>query len=131
MLAQVLIRASTTRWPGVHHHGPGQGALTLHDPHQHAFERGLPALTILGLLVGATVTGAIVVETVFSRNGVGRLAQQSVLAQDIPVVQAIVVLAAAVFVVVNLVVDLIYPLLDPRILQPTSSRSLAPVEVAA
>ncbi|GAA1972879.1 ABC transporter permease [Microbacterium pumilum] len=83
---------------------------------RHAFRNAaLPTLTILGLLVGATVTGSIVVETVFSRNGVGRLAQESVLQQDFPVVQAIVVLAAAAFVIVNLVVDLLYPLLDPRI----------------
>jgi len=47
--------------------------------------------------------------------GIGTLAQESVLTQDVPVVQAIVVLAAAAFVVVNLVVDLLYPLLDPRI----------------
>ncbi|WP_029149949.1 ABC transporter permease [Microbacterium indicum] len=83
---------------------------------RHAFRNAaLSTLTILGLLVGSTVTGAIVVETVFSRHGVGRLAQEAVLAQDIPVVQAIVVLAAAAFVVVNLAVDLLYPLLDPRI----------------
>ena len=61
------------------------------------------------------MTSAIVVETVFSRNGIGRLAQESVLVQDVPVVLAIVTLAAAVFVAVNLVVDLLYPLLDPRI----------------
>lgn len=92
---------------------------------RHAFRNAaLPTLTILGLLVGATVTGSIVVETVFSRNGVGRLAQESVLSQDIPVVQAIVVLAAAAFVVVNLVVDLLYPLLDPRIARtPRVSRA--------
>lgn len=92
---------------------------------RHAFRNAaLPTLTILGLLVGATVTGSIVVETVFSRHGVGRLAQESVLAQDIPVVQAIVVLAAAAFVVVNLIVDLLYPLLDPRIARtPRVSRA--------
>jgi peptide/nickel transport system permease protein len=92
---------------------------------RHAFRNAaLPTLTILGLLVGATVTGSIVVETVFSRNGLGRLAQESVLAQDIPVVQAIVVLAAAAFVVVNLIVDLLYPLLDPRIARtPKVSRA--------
>jgi peptide/nickel transport system permease protein len=75
----------------------------------------LPIVTILGLLVGATVTGAITVETVFSRTGIGRLAQESVLTQDVPVVQGIVVIAAAAFVAVNLVVDLLYPLLDPRV----------------
>lgn len=101
--------------------GLGRGAVLI----RHAFRNAaLPTLTILGLLVGSTVTGSIVVETVFSRNGVGRLAQESVLAQDIPVVQAIVVLAAAAFVVVNLIVDLLYPLLDPRIARtPRVSRA--------
>lgn len=75
----------------------------------------LPALTILGLLVGETVTGAIVAETVFSRQGLGMLIQQAVTNQDIPVVQGAVVLAAGAFVIVNLIVDLIYPLLDPRL----------------
>ncbi len=83
---------------------------------RHALRNAaLPTLTILGLLVGGTVTGAIVTETVFARQGVGTLAQESVLTQDVPVVQAVVVLAAAAFVVVNLAVDLLYPLLDPRI----------------
>lgn len=85
---------------------------------RHGFRNAiLPAMTILGLLVGLTVTSAIVVETVFARNGVGKLAQESVLSQDVPVVLAIVTLAAAIFVLVNLVVDLLYPLLDPRIVQ--------------
>lgn len=83
---------------------------------RHALRNAaLPTLTILGLLVGGTVTGAIVTETVFARQGVGTLAQESVLNQDVPVVQAVVVLAAAAFVLVNLLVDLLYPLLDPRI----------------
>ncbi|GAA5030953.1 ABC transporter permease [Microbacterium fluvii] len=126
VLAQVLIRSfddtlgeayiATARAKGL-----SRGAVQL----RHAFRNAaLPTLTILGLLVGATVTGSIVVETVFSRNGLGRLAQESVLAQDIPVVQAIVVIAAAAFVVVNLVVDLLYPLLDPRIARtPKVSRA--------
>lgn len=84
----------------------------------HVIKNGsLPALTMLGLIVGGTVNGAIVAETVFSRQGVGLLIQQAVQNQDFPVVQGVVLLAAAAFVVVNLVVDLIYPLLDPRISQ--------------
>lgn len=126
VLAQVLTRSfddtlgesyiATARAKGL-----GRWAVLI----RHAFRNAaLPTLTILGLLVGATVTGSIVVETVFSRNGVGRLAQESVLSQDIPVVQAIVVLAAAAFVVVNLIVDLLYPLLDPRIARtPRVSRA--------
>ena len=83
---------------------------------KHAFRNAaLPALTLLGLLLGATLTEAVVAETVFTRNGIGKLAQESVLQQDVPVVQAIVVIAAALFVIVNLIIDLVYPLLDPRI----------------
>jgi len=126
VLAQVLIRSlddtlgepyiATARAKGL-----SRGAVQL----RHAFRNAaLPTLTILGLLVCATVTGSIVVETVFSRQGLGRLAQESVLAQDVPVVQAIVVLAASAFVLVNLVVDLLYPLLDPRIARtPRVSRA--------
>ncbi|GAA2182228.1 ABC transporter permease [Brooklawnia cerclae] len=83
----------------------------------------LPVLTLLGLQVGNTVAGTIVIETVFTRNGIGRLAQEAVLAQDIPLVLGIVVLAAAAFVVVNLLVDLIYPFVDPRVRAEASSRS--------
>ena len=117
VLAQVLIRSlgdtlgeayiTTARAKGL-------GRFVIHA--RHAFRNAaLPALTILGLLFGATVTQAVVAETVFSRVGVGRLAQQAVTAQDIPVVQGIVVIAAALFVTINLVVDLVYPLLDPRV----------------
>ena len=75
----------------------------------------VPALTIAAVLVGNMLAGAVVVETVFARAGLGRLTQTSVLAQDIPVVQGIVLVSALIFVTVNLAVDLIYPLLDPRI----------------
>ena len=94
---------------------------------KHAFRNAaLPAMTILGVLVGLTVTSSIVVETVFTREGMGQLAQESVLSQDVPVVLAIVTIAAAMFVFVNLVVDLLYPLLDPRITQARTRRVTAP-----
>lgn len=117
VLAQVLTRSfDDTLGEGYIATARAKGLTRFSVQLRHAFRNAaLPTLTILGLLVGSTVTGSIVVETVFSRNGLGRLAQESVLSQDIPVVQAIVVLAAAAFVVVNLVVDLLYPLLDPRI----------------
>lgn len=83
---------------------------------RHAFRNAaLPILTLIGLQVGNTVSGAVLVETIFARNGVGRLAQEAVLRQDIPVVLAIVAVSAAAFVLVNLIVDLLYPYLDPRI----------------
>ncbi|MBM6589629.1 ABC transporter permease [Brevibacterium sp. RIT 803] len=75
----------------------------------------LPALTMSGVLFGQVLAGSVVVENVFSRQGLGRLAQTAVTGQDIPLVQGIVLFAAAVFVLVNLATDLIYPVLDPRL----------------
>ena len=75
----------------------------------------LPTLTIAGVLFGELIGGAVVTETVFGRAGIGRVTEQAVANQDIPVLQGIVVLAALTFVVVNLVVDLLYPVLDPRL----------------
>lgn len=121
LLAQVLMRSfdETLKQPYVIT-ARAKGLSRAAVQWKHAFRNAaLPALTILGVLVGNTVTSSIVVETVFARNGVGKLAQESVLAQDVPVVLAIVVLAAAVFVVVNLIVDLTYPLFDPRITHVT------------
>lgn len=78
-----------------------------------------PAITMLALIVGTMLTGTVVVEDLFSRNGLGKALQDAVLHQDFPVVQAIAILAAVVFVVINLLVDLVYPLLDPRQRTPT------------
>ena len=117
VLAQVLIKSfdETLRQPYIvtaRAKGLSRSAVHL----RHAFRNAaLPAMTILGVIVGLTVTSSIVVETVFTREGVGKLAQESVLSQDVPVVLAVVTIAAAVFVLVNLAVDLLYPLLDPRI----------------
>ncbi len=83
---------------------------------RHAFRNAtIPALTIVGVIVGNLLAGAVVVETVFSRVGIGRLTVTAVNGQDIPLVQGLVLLAAAVFVATNLVVDLLYPVVDPRI----------------
>jgi peptide/nickel transport system permease protein len=117
VLAQVLTSSleKTLREPYIttaRAKGLSRGAIQL----RHALRNALlPTLTLLGLLIATAVTTAVIAETVFSISGVGRLAQQAVLTQDVPVVQAIVLVAAAVFVVVNLIVDLLYPLLDPRI----------------
>jgi peptide/nickel transport system permease protein len=75
----------------------------------------LPALTIAGIILGNLIAGAVIVETVYSRAGLGRLTETAVGAKDIPVIQGVVVVTATVFAVANLVVDLIYPLLDPRL----------------
>lgn len=77
----------------------------------------LPALTMAGLLFGELVGGAIVTETVFGRVGIGSLTAQAVANRDTPVLLAVVVIAATVFVTINLVVDLLYPVLDARLRQ--------------
>lgn len=81
-----------------------------------------PVLTVLGLSTGALLAGAVVVETVFSRPGFGRILIEAVNTQDATTVQSLVLLAAAVFVLINLAVDLLYPVLDPRILRARSGR---------
>jgi len=82
----------------------------------HAFRNAaIPSLTMVGVLIGGLLSGAVVTETVFSRLGIGRLVVTAVNNRDVPVVQTVVVFAALVFVVANLVVDLVYPLIDRRI----------------
>ncbi|HRP47430.1 MAG TPA: ABC transporter permease [Trueperaceae bacterium] len=72
-------------------------------------------VTLIGLQLGNLLGGAVVIETVFSWPGVGRLAVQAIYARDFPLVQVIIMIAALIFVVVNLITDLSYRLLDPRI----------------
>lgn len=87
----------------------------------------LPVVTVLALTVGELLGGAVITETIFGRTGIGSLVQRSVSTQDLPVLQAVVALAAVVFVVVNLAADLLYPLLDPRVRRVGSARSGAGV----
>ncbi|EPN3238700.1 ABC transporter permease [Cronobacter sp. HA18006] len=75
----------------------------------------LPVLTVAGLLLGELIAGALVTETVFGLNGLGQLTRDAVNNQDLAVLQAIVVVVALGFVLINLLVDLLYPLLDPRL----------------
>jgi peptide/nickel transport system permease protein len=75
----------------------------------------IPAITVVGLLAGYVIGGSVVVESIFSRPGMGRDIFFAVTTQDLPVVQGVVVVASLVFVAVNLAVDLVCPVLDPRI----------------
>jgi peptide/nickel transport system permease protein len=82
----------------------------------HAFRNSLiPIVTILGLQVGVVLTGAVITETIFAWPGVGRLLIQSISFRDYPTVQGCVLLIAVTYVAVNLVTDLTYGFLDPRI----------------
>lgn len=82
----------------------------------HAFRNAmLPVLTIVGLQFGALLGGAVVVEQIFSLPGMGRLALDAIFIRDFPVVQGVVLVITLSFLLVNLVVDLLYAVLDPRI----------------
>ncbi|OFV94336.1 MAG: glutathione ABC transporter permease GsiC [Acidobacteria bacterium RIFCSPLOWO2_02_FULL_64_15] len=83
---------------------------------RHAFRNSLiPIVTVLGLQIGAVLTGAIITETIFAWPGVGRLLIQSINFRDYPLVQGCVLLIAITYVTMNLLTDLVYGLLDPRI----------------
>jgi ABC-type dipeptide/oligopeptide/nickel transport system permease component len=83
---------------------------------RHALRNALvPVVTVVGLQVGGLLGGAVLTETVFAWPGVGRLAVDSILARDYPVVQGTVILVAAIFVMANLGVDILYSVIDPRI----------------
>lgn len=82
----------------------------------HALKNALiPAVTMLGLQIGGLLGGAVITETIFSRPGLGRLAVDAILNKDFPVVQGTVLTAAVFYVLVNLIVDISYAWLDPRI----------------
>ncbi len=92
--------------------GLGERAILL----RHAFRNAaLPLITVMGLELGGLVTGAVITETVFAWPGVGRLAVGAVSTRDYPVVQAAVLFIAAIFVLVNFLVDCSYALIDPRV----------------
>ena len=83
---------------------------------QHALRNSLiPLVTILGLQFGAVLTGAVITETIFAWPGVGRLLIQSISFRDYPLVQGCILLIAITYVTVNLITDLVYGVLDPRI----------------
>lgn len=83
---------------------------------RHAFRNALiPILTILGLQFGTLLAGTIVTETIFSWPGIGRLAVQAIGARDYPLLQGCIVLIAVSYVAVNLLTDVVYALVDPRV----------------
>jgi len=83
---------------------------------RHALRNALiPAITIIGMHIGEMLAGTVVVETVFSRQGIGRIIADAIISKDMPVIQGVIFFSAIVFVTVNLLVDLSYSVIDPRI----------------
>jgi len=91
---------------------------------KHALRNAmLPVTTVIGLQFGSLLGGAILTETVFSWPGIGKYTVDCVLKSDFPVVQGVVLLVAVIFVIINLIVDIIYAYLDPRIKYGTREES--------
>ena len=83
---------------------------------RHALKNAfLPVITIIGIQVGSLLAGAVLTETIFSWPGIGKWVYDSILGRDYPIVQGVTLLIAIIFMLVNLLVDLSYAMLDPRI----------------
>ena len=92
--------------------GLGPGAVII----KHAFRNALiPVLTVIGLTIAALIGGAIVTETVFGLPGVGNLIVSAVLRRDYPVIQGALLIISGLYVLINMAVDLLYALVDPRV----------------
>lgn len=92
--------------------GLPEGTILVRHTLRNAF---IPVVTVIGLQFGFLLGGTVVTETIFARQGIGRLLVDAILWKDFLVVQGVVLLAAMVYLVVNLGVDVVYVLLDPRI----------------
>lgn len=85
---------------------------------KHAFKNVLiPTITIIGTDFGSFLSGAVLTETIFSWPGIGRMAMDAIQKRDFPEIQGVVIFTACVFIIVNLIVDLLYGVLDPRVRQ--------------
>lgn len=105
VLGQDFIRTA-------HSKGVRPARVTLKHALRNAF---IPVLTIIGLQFGGLMAGSVIVESVFARPGIGRFAVNSILARDFPQIQGIVLLAGLLYVFINMLVDLLYGVFDPRI----------------
>ena len=116
-LAQILLRSidqvSTQPFVTVARaKGASESRVLWHHVMRNAL---LPVLNVAGLLLGELIAGALITETVFSLSGIGQLTQQAVNNQDVAVLQAVVMISALAFVLINLLVDALMPLFDPRL----------------
>ncbi|MCI4010924.1 ABC transporter permease [Brevibacterium sp. ZH18] len=124
-IAQVLIRSITdVKASGFVKVTSAKGASELWIlVHTVARNAVLPGLTIIGLVFGELVAGAVVTETVFGRNGIGQITAQAVTHRDNPILLAVVVIATFAYVIINLIVDLLYPIIDVRLRSQASTAS--------
>ncbi|MCG5214795.1 ABC transporter permease [Streptosporangium sp. KLBMP 9127] len=108
--------------------GQGDMAVRLRHALRHAL---VPLITMTGYWVGALLGGAVITETLFTRQGIGRLLLGAVNAKDLPVVLGVVLLSAGIYVLVNLLVDLLYLVIDPRLRDAPAPAARTAVEGSA
>jgi peptide/nickel transport system permease protein len=105
VLAQDYIRTARAK-------GLGSGDVLI----RHALKNAaVPIVTIIGLGIASLVAGVVVTETVFAIPGLGRLTVDAILRRDYPIIQGVILIFSGIYVLINLLVDLSYTLLDPRI----------------
>lgn len=93
-----------------------KGLLERSVMYRHALRNALiPAVTMMGILLGEMLAGTVVIETVFSRQGIGRIIADAIMAKDLPVVQGVILFSAIIYILVNLLVDISYAYIDPRV----------------
>jgi ABC-type dipeptide/oligopeptide/nickel transport system permease component len=113
MLRQSLIQVRSSDWMRT---ARSKGLSDRQALVRHALRNALtPVVTLLGLQTGGLLTGAIIAEVIFSWPGLGRLLMTAISARDYPLVEGCVLTFALSYVVVNLVTDLAYALIDPRV----------------
>jgi ABC-type dipeptide/oligopeptide/nickel transport system permease component len=96
----------------------GRGVTFFKVVTRHAFRNALiPVVTVIGLQIGWLVGGAVIAETVFARPGIGRLLVQAISSKDFPVVQGVILYVTLGYLLINLALDIMYGVLDPRIRQ--------------
>ena len=105
VLDQPFITTARTR-------GMSDTAVRLRHALRHAV---LPAITLSGWAFGALISGAVIAESIYGRPGIGQVLVSAVNTRDVPTVAGVVVVIAAIYIVVNLLVDLAYSLVDPRL----------------
>ncbi|MFF2813564.1 ABC transporter permease [Streptomyces sp. NPDC058000] len=104
-LTQPFVLSSRAR-------GTGEFTVRMRHALRHAF---IPMATLSGWTVGALLSGAVVVETVFNREGLGRITATAITNRDLPVVSGVVVVSAVLFTLINILVDWLYQVVDPRL----------------
>ncbi|MEY3642626.1 MAG: glutathione transport system permease protein GsiC [Pseudomonadota bacterium] len=105
VLAQDYIRTAQAK-------GLAERNILIHHALKNA---AVPIITIIGIGIGLLISGAVVTETVFAIPGIGRLTVDAILRRDYPVIQGVILIFSATYVIINLLIDLSYVFFDPRI----------------